>query len=121
MSGEVDKSQHILPLDQPVSHLEVKTAFTGLTQKERLYAHHLSKAAWTGGLITLLQTSPESGPVFVLLHRLFSTQEPSALKTAALEAGFTEDEVTALFVYAAGVFSNAGNYKVLHHFFNLFF
>lgn len=108
----MDKSQHILPLDQPVSHLEVKTAFTGLTEKEKLYAHHLSKAAWTGGLITLLQTSPESGPVFVLLHRLFSNQEPSVFKSAALEAGFTEDEVTAFFVYAAGVFSNAGNYKV---------
>lgn len=112
MSGEVDRSQHVLPLDQPVSHLEIKTAFTGLTHKERLYAHHLSKAAWAGGLITLLQTSPESGPVFVLLHRLFSSQEPAALKSAALEAGLTEDDVTALFVYAAGVFSNAGNYKV---------
>lgn len=111
MSGEVDKSQHILPLDQPVSCLEVETAFAGLTPKEKLYAHHISKAAWVGGLVTLLQTSPESGPVFVLLHKLFSAQNPADLKAAAVAAGFTEEEVTALLVYAAGVFSNAGNYK----------
>lgn len=111
MSGEVDKSQHILPLDQPVSCLEIETAFVGLTPKEKLYAHHISKAAWVGGLVTLLQTSPESGPIFVLLHKLLSAQQPAQFKTAALAAGFVEEEVTALFVYAAGVFSNAGNYK----------
>lgn len=111
MSVEIDKTQHILPLDQPVSCLEVETAFAGLTPTERLYAHHISKAAWVGGLVTLLQTSPESGPIFVLLHKLFRAQSPSEFKTAALAAGFTNDEITALFVYAAGVFSNAGNYK----------
>lgn len=107
----MDKSQHILPLDQPVSCLEVETAFAGLTAKEKLYAHHISKAAWVGGLVTLLQTSPESGPIFVLLHKLFSAQKPAEFKSAALAAGFVDEEVTALFVYAAGVFSNAGNYK----------
>lgn len=111
MSGEIDKSQYILPLDQPVSCLEVETAFVGLTPKERLYAHHISKAAWVGGLVTLLQTSPESGPIFVLLHKLFRAQTPAEFKAAALAAGFPPEEVTAVFVYAAGVFSNAGNYK----------
>lgn len=113
MSGEIDRSQYILPLDQPVSRLEVETAFAALTRKEKLYAHHLSKASWEGGLITLLQTSPESGPIFVLLHKLYAAQDPLQLKSVALENGFSEEEVTALFVYSAGVFSNAGNYKVL--------
>uniref|UniRef100_A0A6P7FY09 Dipeptidyl peptidase 3 n=1 Tax=Diabrotica virgifera virgifera TaxID=50390 RepID=A0A6P7FY09_DIAVI len=104
-------SQYILPNNQPVVSLEVKSAFDGLTTKEKLYAHHLSKASWHGGLITLLQTSPESGPVLVLLHKLFSSQSPTDFKAKAISSGFTEDEVTAVFVYTCGVFTNSGNYK----------
>lgn len=111
MSKGADKSQYILPLDQPVSCLEVETAFAGLTSQERFYAHHISKAAWVGGLVTLLQTSPESAPIFVLLHKLFRAEKPAEFRTIALAAGFVEEDITALFVYACGVFSNSGNYK----------
>ncbi|KAK4883773.1 hypothetical protein RN001_000044 [Aquatica leii] len=111
MSGELDKSQFLLPLDQPVVTLDVATAFSQLSNTEKLYAHFLSQAAWTGGLITLLQTSPESGPVFVLLHKLFSAQHPSKFRQTAIAHGFSDTDVMSLFVYAAGVFTNAGNYK----------
>lgn len=46
---------YILPLDQPVVNLDCTEAFNGLTDKEKLYAYHLSQAAWTGGLIVLVQ------------------------------------------------------------------
>ncbi|KAJ3648845.1 hypothetical protein Zmor_020616 [Zophobas morio] len=111
MSGEVDKSQYILPLDQPIVSLEVTSAFKGLCDQEQLYAHYISEASWAGGLITFLQTSIESGPIFVLLHKLFSAQNPTEFKAAAIEAGFTDDEVKAFFIYTCGVLSNAGNYK----------
>ncbi|XP_018321476.1 dipeptidyl peptidase 3 [Agrilus planipennis] len=111
MSDKIDKNQYVLPQDQPVVVLESRAAFSGLTNKERLYAHYLSEAAWVGGLITLLQTSSESGPIFVLLHQLFYGDKPSELKTKALQAGFSQEEVTALLVYTCGIFSNAGNYK----------
>lgn len=112
MDGEIDTKQYILPNDQPVICLEVENAFNNLTANEKLYAHHISKASWHGGLITLLQTSPESAPIFVFLHKLFRAQSPEDFKAQALKYNFTEDEVTALFVYACGIFSNAGNYKV---------
>lgn len=112
MSGEIDRSQHVLPLEQPVVCLEAQSAFDGLSNKEKLYAHYLGQAAWVGGLITYIQTSPESGPVFVLMHKLFLIEKPEDLKGKALENGFSEEEVTALFVYVSGLFSNAGNYKV---------
>lgn len=111
MESEVDKSQYVLPNDQPVVTLEAISAFNSLTSKERLYAHHISQASWKGGLITLLQTSPESGPLFILFHKLFSAESPEEFKALAVKSGFTEDEVKALFVYACGIFCNAGNYK----------
>lgn len=106
-----DNSQFLLPLDQPIVSLEVTSAFTQLNAKEKLYAHYLSKACWTGGLVTLLQTSPESGPIFVLLHKLFSAQDPSEIRRLATSHNFTDAEITGLFIYAAGIFTNAGNYK----------
>jgi dipeptidyl-peptidase-3 len=114
MSSELDKSQYVLPLDQPIVSLEVASAFNGLTDKEKLYSHYISQASWTGGLITFLQTSPESGPIFVLLHKVFSSQNLKDLKNAAIKAGLTEDEVKAFLIYTCGVFSNAGNYKVIN-------
>lgn len=112
MSGEINRNQYVLPHDQPVVSLDVSAAFTQLTTMERLYAYNLSQAAWSGGLITLLQTSPESGAIFVLLHKLFTAQSPNKFRAAALAYGFSEGEINALYIYAAGVFTNAGNYKV---------
>lgn len=107
----MDRSQYVLPQDQPIVFLDAKAAFEGLSRSEKLYAHHLSKASWLGGLVTFLQTSVESAKLFVIFHKLFSSQNPPAFKTAALEAGFAEQEVQALLVYVSGVLCNAGNYK----------
>ncbi|KAK9880465.1 hypothetical protein WA026_011710 [Henosepilachna vigintioctopunctata] len=111
MVESVDKSLYTLPADQPIVRLEVESAFNGLSEKEKLYAHYLSKASWVGGLVTLLQTSVESGPIFVLLHKLFSKQNCKDFKDSCLKNGLTEADINAFFIYTCGVFANAGNYK----------
>lgn len=73
--------QFTIPNSVPVCQLECGVAFEGLQQKEKLYAHYLSNACYQGGLIVLLQTSPESPGIFMLLQRLFSEERPEALKS----------------------------------------
>lgn len=48
-------SEYIIPDEQPVDLLKCQEAFNGLTNKEKLYAHYLSKASWFGSLIVLFQ------------------------------------------------------------------
>ncbi|CAJ0916533.1 unnamed protein product, partial [Mesorhabditis belari] len=110
MSAEL-RSLHVLPNETPVCSLDCKTAFETLTEKERLYAHHLSKASYDGSLAVFLQVSPEAAGLFVVFHRLFATESVESLKKKALGNGWTEEEFAAFLVYVAGFYNNSGNYK----------
>ncbi|XP_030876052.1 dipeptidyl peptidase 3 isoform X4 [Leptonychotes weddellii] len=110
-AGPMADAQYILPNDIGVFSLDCREAFRLLSPTERLYAHHLSRAAWYGGLAVLLQTSPEAPYIYALLSRLFRAQDPDQLRQHALSEGLTEEEYQAFLVYAAGVYSNMGNYK----------
>lgn len=113
--------QYYLPNDIGVSALDCSEAFRLLSPQEKMYAHYMSRAAWYvlhlhtscltktaclkmflmsrltcghryGGLAVLLQTSPESANIFVLLQRMFRKQAPSQLQQVALAAGLSDDE-----------------------------
>lgn len=93
MAAEFDISPYIIPADTPISTLDCTKAFEGLTDEEKLYSYHLSRACWEGAVICLYQTSPESPAIFMLFQRLFSAQDLSTLRTSAVnDGGLTEPE-----------------------------
>uniref|UniRef100_A0A8C1IUV1 Dipeptidyl peptidase 3 n=1 Tax=Cyprinus carpio TaxID=7962 RepID=A0A8C1IUV1_CYPCA len=104
-------SQYYLPNDIGISALDCREAFRLLSPKEQMYAHYLSRASWYGGLIVLIQTSPESANIYVLLQKMFRAQAPPQLEAAATAAGLSAEEYQAFLVYAAGLYANMGNYK----------
>uniref|UniRef100_A0A146P4W4 Dipeptidyl peptidase 3 n=2 Tax=Fundulus heteroclitus TaxID=8078 RepID=A0A146P4W4_FUNHE len=104
-------SQYYLPNDIGISALDCREAFRLLSPQEKMYAHYLSRAAWYGGLVVLLQTSPESANIFVLLQKIFRKQTAKELEQVAKAAGLSSDEYQAFLVYAAGLYANMGNYK----------
>nr|XP_042907944.1 dipeptidyl peptidase 3 isoform X2 [Parasteatoda tepidariorum] len=105
-------SQFIYPINTPIALLDCTESFNSLSEKEKLYAHYLSRASWFGGLIDLPQTSLESPLIFVLLHKLFSMQPIQALKEIALkEYDFNEDEFKAFIIYSCGLMFSMGNFK----------
>lgn len=45
-----------------------------------------------GGLVVLLQTSPESANIFVLLQRIFRKETPEELEKVAATVGLSSEE-----------------------------
>jgi len=105
-------STYCFPISQPVVALDAKTAFQGLTEREQLYAHHLSRASFAGGLIVLLQTSVEAPQIYRLIQTVNTAQPVSELKAAALALeDVSREDFQAFLVYCSGLFTNMGNYK----------
>lgn len=99
-----------------VNCLSCEGAFGGLTDRERLYAFHIGKAAWEGAKICLVQTSPEAPLIFELLQRTFAgcDADPTViadLGSAATSAGVSDCAFRAFLVYCACFFNNMGNYR----------
>ncbi len=94
-----DISLFTVPLDTPICCLDASKSFLCLTNEEKLYCHYLSRACWEGGYICLLQTSPESVPIFVLLRELFSKQTVSSLREAAKGVVNDDEFKVSYFLY----------------------
>ncbi|XP_060070560.1 dipeptidyl peptidase 3-like [Ylistrum balloti] len=107
-----DISQYVMPNDTGLCLLDCCAAFGSLTDREKLYSHYISQASWYGGLIVLVQTSPESPGIFLLLQKVFRGQTVDQLKEAVTKDGaLTEDDFQAVLIYASAFYANMGNYK----------
>lgn len=103
--------EHIIPNDNNICLLDCTNAFNNLNEREKTFAHYISEASWYGSLIVLMQTSPESPGIYLLLQKLFRNQSIEQFKSVALEIGLSEDDFQAILIYAAAFYNNMGNYK----------
>ncbi len=99
----------------PIHQMTVERAFHSLTSQEKLYAHHLTKAAWSGTRIILRQVSPESNSIYDLVMQLYETcknQFQGKWHVLADVCKVSRADVDAFLRYAAIFLSNIGNYFV---------
>ncbi|KAI9719973.1 MAG: hypothetical protein M1812_003098 [Candelaria pacifica] len=102
--------EQILVADEPpIRRLEIREQFERLTAREKLYAHHMARAAWHGTRIILSQVSPEATSIFdfiIELHRACSGRWPSL----ADQTGVPMGSLRSFLKYAAVFLGNVGNY-----------
>lgn len=123
--GTKDTSDHLTlmmdtnePLPKsslPIHQLSIRKAFDGLTSKEKLYAHYLARAAWSGTKIILRQVSPESIDIFDFIMEIYRyCQESFSGQWTNFSRAFevTEIDIGSFLEYAASFLSNVGNYYV---------
>ncbi|SCU87324.1 LADA_0E03334g1_1 [Lachancea dasiensis] len=86
----------------PMIMLSAKAFFDQLTQREKLYAHYMSKASHAGSRVVLRQVSHESEAIYDLIMEIHGKLEGKAL----------DGEQYGLYMeYVAQFLSNLGNYK----------
>ncbi|RAL00385.1 dipeptidyl peptidase III [Aspergillus ibericus CBS 121593] len=84
-------------------------AFDGLSAQEKLYAHHMARAAWNGTRIILRQVFPEANGIFDFIMALYHDCDGN-WEQLATKTGVSMQDLDRFLEYAAIFLSNVGNY-----------
>ena len=93
-----------------VAYLAIKEHFEALSNKEKKYAHFISRASFAATRVNLRQVSPESEKIYdfiLLLHKACHGD----WKKLQSNADISEEDMKQFLNYATQFLGNAGNYK----------
>ncbi|KAL7919267.1 peptidase family M49 domain-containing protein [Trichoderma austrokoningii] len=102
-------SSHTPPLGATIHQLKIKTIFDALGERDKLYAHHLARAAWHGSRIIMRQVSPESPDIFDFIMDLYRACD-GKWNTLVTQCNITPEELASFLEYAAMFLCNLGNF-----------
>ncbi|KAI0447916.1 peptidase family M49 [Xylaria telfairii] len=105
-----DLKHYLADAPPSVVRLEIEKHFDPLTDKQKRYAHFISRASFEGSRVVLRQISPESEPIFDFILALHKSSGGD-WKGLQSKAGVSDDDLTHFFNYAAQFLGNNGNYK----------
>lgn len=104
------KQEYLADRKAPVTPLAVKPHFEKLTDQEKKYAHHLSRASHLGTRVILRQVSPESEDIYDLVLGIYKSVNGD-FATLKEKANVEDEDVEFFLEYASQFLSNLGNYK----------
>ncbi|TKA82156.1 hypothetical protein B0A55_02044 [Friedmanniomyces simplex] len=104
------RKQYLADDPPTVVPLAIKKPFEALNDREKKYAHYLSRAAWSGTRVNLRQVSPESEGIYDFVVTLQRSCDGD-WKQLASKAGLSDEDLKHFLSYAAQFIGNAGNYK----------
>ncbi|KAI0164787.1 peptidase family M49 [Xylariaceae sp. FL1272] len=93
-----------------VVRLEIEKHFEPLNDKQKRYAHFISRASFQGTRVVLRQISPESEPIFDFILALHKSSGGD-WKSLQSKSNIADEDLDDFFNYAAQFLGNNGNYK----------
>ncbi|KAK4047987.1 hypothetical protein OIV83_005021 [Microbotryomycetes sp. JL201] len=113
--GSSSSERFLADKQPPVCSLNIKNAFGGLTKQERLYAHYMSEASWSGARIVMGQTTSSAEKIHDMIMATFASVD-DAHKLANLQemkkrSQVSDDDWDNVLAYAAQALSNLANFK----------
>ncbi|KAI0508389.1 peptidase family M49 [Xylaria bambusicola] len=105
-----DLKHYLADAPPSVVRLEVEKHFEPLGDKQKRYAHFISRASFQGTRVILRQVSPESEPIFDFILALYHSSGGD-WKSLQSKAGISDVDLDHFFSYAAQFLGNSGNYK----------
>ncbi|KAM0287009.1 hypothetical protein ACHAQH_000694 [Verticillium albo-atrum] len=103
-------AQYLADAPPSVVRLEIEKHFEPLTDKQKRYAHFISRASLAGNRIVLRQVSPESEAIYDFIISLHNSSGGD-WEALGRKAGIDETQLTQFLEYAAQFLGNSGNYK----------
>ncbi|KAI0383834.1 putative dipeptidylpeptidase III [Hypomontagnella monticulosa] len=103
-------AQYLADAPPSVVRLEIEKHFNALTDRQKRYAHFVSRACFEGSRIVARQISPESEPIYDFILALHKSSGGD-WKALQAKAGISDEELDHFLQYAAQFLGNNGNYK----------
>ena len=104
-----DTSSYLADHPPTIVPLEISHHFNALSNSQKQYAHHLSRASFAGQRIVLAQVSPESPVIYNLILALHT--HCSGNYSTLTSTGISSSSIQLYLEYAAQFLGNSGNYK----------
>ncbi|KAI1367364.1 peptidase family M49 [Xylaria arbuscula] len=105
-----DLKHYLADAPPSVVRLEIEKHFEPLADKQKRYAHFISRASFEGTRVVLRQVSPESEPIFDFILALYRSSGGD-WKGLQSKAAISDEDLDHFFNYAAQFLGNNGNYK----------
>ncbi|KAI2640512.1 putative dipeptidylpeptidase III [Hypomontagnella submonticulosa] len=103
-------AQYLADAPPSIVRLEIEKHFDALTDRQKRYAHFVSRACFEGSRIVARQISPESEPIYDFILALHKSSGGD-WKALQAKAGISDQELDHILQYAAQFLGNNGNYK----------
>src|SRR3990172_1316642 len=98
--------EYLVPKKISICALNVEQSFNNLTEKEKLYAHNMNMASWSGALIVSKQVSPKSYLLVEYFVKFFKQYTLDDIKKSG-----SKDDIDSVLNYVCYLFGNMGDYS----------
>ncbi|KAI7847765.1 peptidase family M49-domain-containing protein [Circinella umbellata] len=98
----------------PYSLLEAKPFFDSLSNREKHYAHYMSRASFEGTRIIIAQTNPNAIPIYDLILDIFKDKKTGGLidvEQLGTKSDVPRESFEQFLQYSAQFLGNLSNYK----------